>query len=260
MNSVDRMDQKRATNPTRRREKKIYMSLFTYVLDLACAQAHSLLMSLKQTEKVMPFVELKRRIAQDLVTPWRCCKVQEKCNRELFGSNIPLPNNLLVRSNYDNSGVAKKMPPVSAVLGTNIHPHMIIENLGKNDINCFFCLMRGMKSMTIYGCVECKKGYHVNCFTAYHCAGALTGEAKVLSEMLIKSDKLPRASNKKSKYVGTISDIRLPEITDRNKLPSPKQKTKSARKKTKSPPKKKNKSPAKNKSPGKKTKSPTKKK
>jgi hypothetical protein len=94
--------------------------------------------------------------------------------------------------------------------------------------------MRGMKSMTIYGCVMCKKGYHVNCFAAYHCAGALTGEAKVLSEMLMKAEKLPRASNRRSKYVGTIADLKLPVMTEKNKLPTPKKKStpKKSKKKT----------------------------
>jgi hypothetical protein len=137
MNSVDRMDQKRATNPTRRKEKKIYMSLFTYVLDLACTQAHALLMGLKNCEKVMPFVELKRRIAQDLVTPWRV----HKHGSDLFGNGNAspgsLPNNLLVRNDMVTP---KKMAPISEVLGSNAHSHILIENIGKNDINCFFVL------------------------------------------------------------------------------------------------------------------------
>jgi hypothetical protein len=53
MNSVDPMDQKGATNPTRSKEKKIYMSLFTYVLDLVCAHAHALLMGFKKQKKAI---------------------------------------------------------------------------------------------------------------------------------------------------------------------------------------------------------------
>jgi hypothetical protein len=76
MSGADCLDQKRATNATKRREKKVYMSIFTYVLDLACTQAHSLFVSTqnktKVHEKLFEFVEFKRQIAQDLVTPWQC--------------------------------------------------------------------------------------------------------------------------------------------------------------------------------------------
>jgi hypothetical protein len=65
----------------------------------------------------------------------------------------------------------------------------------------------------------CKKGYHVNCFAVYHCAGALTVEAKVLSEMHMKAEKLPRASNCGIKCVGTISDLELPVLTEKINYP-----------------------------------------
>jgi hypothetical protein len=35
MSSVDQMDQRRATNPTRQKEQQLQMSVFTYVLELA---------------------------------------------------------------------------------------------------------------------------------------------------------------------------------------------------------------------------------
>jgi hypothetical protein len=49
------------------------MSLFAYMLDMACAQAHWLLLELK-CDKAISLLELKRRIEQDLVTPWRARK------------------------------------------------------------------------------------------------------------------------------------------------------------------------------------------
>jgi hypothetical protein len=98
-------------------------------------------MGLKNCEKVMPFVELKRRIAQDLVTPWCCRQYVHKHGNELFGNGNAspgsLPNNLLVRN---DTVTPKKMAPISEVLGSNAHSHILIENIGKNDINCFFVL------------------------------------------------------------------------------------------------------------------------
>jgi hypothetical protein len=45
MNGVNRMDQLRSTNITRRREKRLYMTMFTMVLDLAIHQAYSIYIS-----------------------------------------------------------------------------------------------------------------------------------------------------------------------------------------------------------------------
>jgi len=40
MNGVDRVDQMRSTNPTKRKETKIHMSIWTYCLDLVIHQAY----------------------------------------------------------------------------------------------------------------------------------------------------------------------------------------------------------------------------
>jgi hypothetical protein len=185
MNGVDRLDQKRATNPTRRKEKRLYMSLFTYILDLAALQAHAVFQAIRPNVDTS-FVEFKRMLCEDLVTPHRNDRKR------------PLPS--------DENGMA----PIDEVLGSIDHLHMLIENINKADIHCFFCLLENRKRKTIYGCVKCKKGYHVNCFTAYHCAGALTGDAAVLASMIRRSEAgLPRAANKKSKCVGDITSIKL---------------------------------------------------
>ena len=63
----------------------------------------------------------------------------------------------------------------------------------------------------IYGCVKCGKGFHVNCFTAYHCQGALQGDSKALCDMIVHENpnELPRASNKRSKFIGNMKDMKL---------------------------------------------------
>jgi len=185
MNAVDRMDQKRATNPTRRKEQHLHMSLFTYILDLAALQAYSVFQIIRPSERSISFVEFKRSLCEDFVTQYRSHR-KRPCNVE----NEPLA--------------------VENVLGSNEHSHMLIENMNRAGINCYFCLFRGIKKKTIYGCVKCKKGFHVNCYTAYHCQGALQGDAKALSAILMSCEgNLPRASNKKSKHVGDISSLKL---------------------------------------------------
>ena len=67
------------------------------------------------------------------------------------------------------------------------------------------------KEKTIYGCFKCGKGFHVNCYAAYHCQGALEGDTKALADMIINGDPydLPRGSNKVSKHIGTMEDMKL---------------------------------------------------
>jgi hypothetical protein len=69
MNSVDRMDQRRATNPTRRKEQRLHMSLFTFVLDLAMMQAFALHQVIDARTNVLDFVSFKRSICESLVLP-----------------------------------------------------------------------------------------------------------------------------------------------------------------------------------------------
>ena len=74
MNSVDILDQRRSTNAAQRNEKRLNMSLFTMVLDLAIHNAYALLCWLHDEVSeeelqvsLMPYKEFKRCIAIQLV-------------------------------------------------------------------------------------------------------------------------------------------------------------------------------------------------
>ena len=191
MNSVDRMDQIRATNPNKRREKRLHMSIWTYVLDLAALQAFALFehMGFLQPGQTMTYSDFKRHLCEDLVSPYKA--VTGKRNRIA---------NEAVNEDID----------VRRILGSNEHVHMLIENKNKQDIHCMFCMLRGIKKM-IYGCVKYGKGFHVNCYTAYHCQWALQGDSKALCDMIVRQspNELPRASNKRSKFIGTMKEMKL---------------------------------------------------
>lgn len=170
MNSVDRADRKWSTNPTRRGGKYLHMSMFTYVLDLSVLQAHNVLQTIKSDDNVS-LVQFKRSLCEALVNPYRKTRnhVEDKYWRIV----------------------------VEGVLGSNQHPHMLVENKGKKDIHCYLCLFVNKKRKTIYGCVKCGKGFQVNCFTAYHCKRVLKGDAKALAMMIRGCEgNIPRASNK----------------------------------------------------------------
>ena len=71
MNSVDRMDQRRATNPTRQKEQRLHMSLFTFILDLSALQAFALRQVIDDGSNVLDFVSFKRSICENPVVPRR---------------------------------------------------------------------------------------------------------------------------------------------------------------------------------------------
>ena len=54
----------------------------------------------------------------------------------------------------------------------------------KNEIvplKCYLCkILKKKCHQSIYGCIECKKGFHVNCFTVFHYQHALSGNNKLL--------------------------------------------------------------------------------
>jgi hypothetical protein len=70
MNSIHRMDQKHATNPTKRKEQRLHMSLFTYFLDMAALQAFSVFQCICPLESIY-FAEFKRSLCEELVTQYQ---------------------------------------------------------------------------------------------------------------------------------------------------------------------------------------------
>ena len=70
-------------------------------------------------------------------------------------------------------------------LGLLTGNHMLLKNLNSKDIACHLCRMiHGDERKTIYGCFECGKGYHVNCFTAYHNRNGLQGNNYAVQELV----------------------------------------------------------------------------
>jgi hypothetical protein len=111
MNAVDRIDQIRSSCPTRRREKRVSMTLFTFVLDLAIINA------------------------------------------------------------------------------------------------CAFCFKKKHKMR--FGCIQCKKAFHPQCFTAFHFRNALTHNKCMLIDLAIKGVENAKGINKKCKHVSNLRDMEL---------------------------------------------------
>ena len=163
-------------NPTRRREKRLHMNIFNYLLDLAVHNAYAIYvesdfllepqqeqqMSAEPTEddvhmgneeehehegeeeqdndpvvtlninNKMSYLEFKRQVCEQLVEPFRRSKCLRRLQEASTGNSSPAQT-----SNNNNAP--------DNVVGTVEHNnHMLIKNREKKDINCFFCVMRGI--------------------------------------------------------------------------------------------------------------------
>jgi hypothetical protein len=183
MNGVDRMDQYRSTLATQRKEMRLQMTLFTYLLDLAISQAFALHqnMASNQRDKPISFFNFKRKVCEQLVTPW----ITAAQRRSRTSPDI---------SQHTNERSQEGNPTIEQTLGTIDETHMLVENLPRRsnlscpqDIGCFICRKMGKELKTSYSCVQFKKGFHVNCFTAFHYRGALSTSRKALLDVFFVS-------------------------------------------------------------------------
>ena len=68
--------------------------------------------------------------------------------------------------------------------------HVLIENKrinGRNQNSCFLCSMvynDGKRRTSKYGYIVCEKGFHVNCFAAYHYRHTLGGRAGTIRTLI----------------------------------------------------------------------------
>ena len=143
MNSVDRFDQYRQTNITQRREKRVPMSIFTFILDACINNAYAIYQKINKTTTI-DMKEFKRRIAEQLVanTKIRVAHVQgHKFDDDTY---IPMEH------------------------------HTILETQNKKRNICYLCRLvqpigaTSKPASTPYFCLQCRKGFCVNCLTAYH--------------------------------------------------------------------------------------------
>jgi hypothetical protein len=158
MNTVHRMDQIRSSYPTRRREKRVSMTLFTMILDLAIINARAIYNKLYR-QKNYTLTNFKQALCEQLV--------------------MPLVRSREERSQRVTPEVRHQSPAVDDVVGSVDSTHYLM-NLKRNakgrvgDANCYLCLIFQKKLKTRFGCVQCQKAFHPTCFTAFHFRHALS--------------------------------------------------------------------------------------
>ena len=89
---------------------------------------------------------------------------------------------------------------------------MLVDNTGDNtQLACFFCkITTGARIRVNQGCTGCKKSFHTNCFTAFHCHEVLGADAQRLAKIVQNASKERNGSPARvSKHVGNIVNLNL---------------------------------------------------
>jgi len=206
MSGVNRMDQLRSTNITRRHEKRLYMTIFTMVLDLSVYQAYCVYMTAipnatkRRHKSILTF---KQKIIESLIQP-------EMNRRSMSNAHRHNPVQILPTA-------SRTARAINEALGSIAEQHMLVKNKGwkKNnnkpqDVPCYLCRLRGMQLKTIYGCPQCQVGFHVECFTAYHYQNAFRGNIRALMDMITTSELPKGKRDRKSSYISSVQSIVLP--------------------------------------------------
>ena len=95
-------------------------------------------------------------------------------------------------------------------------PHILLENKGKKSTNCYLCSIMTTdkkKRTSIFGCLECKRGFHVNCFAFYHYEKALEKSKRpILQRIIRESDNIniKRRCNWITTCTSSLETARLP--------------------------------------------------
>jgi hypothetical protein len=74
MNAVDKLDQVRSCNNTLRKERRVSMSVFSWVLDAVLLNTHVVVRRLDPDCAMTSFKELKTAVVQALIAPWMALK------------------------------------------------------------------------------------------------------------------------------------------------------------------------------------------
>ncbi|OWZ04152.1 hypothetical protein PHMEG_00023994 [Phytophthora megakarya] len=150
MNGVDRVDHVRSTNPTRRKEQQLSMSLLTWVLDLSLINAFALIQQIRK-EQTAPrtLLEFKRRVCESLTSSQRAV-LERKRNSLKRSRSAAAPSNIPAREEI----------------------HILTPNsreLSSGKLVCHLCSLQGIKAAKFpFGCTKCEVGFHVGCFAVAH--------------------------------------------------------------------------------------------
>lgn len=172
MNGVDHMDQLRSTLVTQRREKRVHMTMLTYIMDLSVTQSFAIYQKINEGNagERMSFLNFKYNICEPLFTP-------------------------LQKSRPVGHPAGSRKTKTASTQNTVSTPLTINETVGIIDSPHLVC----------------KKGFQVNCFVAHHFQGGLSNSHKTLVEVAFKAEKHPKITCGTSYCPKSLADMKLPQ-------------------------------------------------
>ncbi|OWZ04679.1 hypothetical protein PHMEG_00023377 [Phytophthora megakarya] len=196
MNGVDRVDQLRSTNPIRRKEKRLSMSILTWAIDLALINAFSLFKKVAGSAATrVTLREFKRRVAEKLTAVQRSRMDKERRHQPATDQ------------------------PLHEVVGADSSLHALTPNSKQHStgkLTCYLCSLRGFSKKALFSCTGCHRGFHMPCFAAFHYRDALSSSCPNARSALdavcaaASGDPLAQTRLKKNKTITYLDQLELP--------------------------------------------------
>jgi len=138
MNSVDRMDQLRAASPTRRRESRVYMSLLSWIMDIAINNGLALYNELRTTDSSLEQLTMEK---------FKLSIIEGYVLRGHSSSRIPQQIVIDITPNDVRN-----------------HLHYLLKSTGARPRG-FVCMTLGNDVKVLQYCSQCKRGFQTNCYS-----------------------------------------------------------------------------------------------
>jgi len=183
MNSVDRMDQLRASSPTRRRESRVYMSLLSWIMDISINNGLALYNELRRSDSSLTPLTMEK---------FKLSIIEGFVLRGHSSTQIPQQIVIDITSN-----------------DVPTHLHYLLKSTGARP-RCFVCMALGNDVKVLQYCSQCQRGFHTNCFAVYHHRESFNSRSDIV-RALGKVDDYERKRARKtvSSNIPTISNIEL---------------------------------------------------
>ena len=93
--------------------------------------------------------------------------------------------------------------------------HILLENQNKKRARCYLCRLMcddGVERKTMYGCSQCGKAFHVNCFAFYHHVNALGDNKRPILQKIIQLNdgEAQRTKRRNVMCTSNLGNARIP--------------------------------------------------
>lgn len=200
MDGLDEIEQQISTSALKRKEVHEVIAFFLYIIDVSTQNAYSVYVEIMKGKAALPLKEFKRALAEALTRP---LLVQKEVKKRVVEPPPVEPT-------------AKKFGTTSTIyqhLERPTKPHLLVTNKDYDGARCHLCaVIYNGRSDTIYGCTGCRKGFHVDCYSAYHFPELIKKNTEV-SKQIVEAAKV--LVNRKyraltSPYVNDVATFKLP--------------------------------------------------